>query len=88
MIEPALGFIDVHDIVEGVASCGIRGEQVAEARLGQGGVCPEVEAGFGRGGACTRGPTHTFIVCVSHQKLVGSMGEQWPLYSYICHRSW
>jgi hypothetical protein len=32
--EPALGFLDMHDTIEGVASCGIHGEQVAKVRLG------------------------------------------------------
>jgi hypothetical protein len=35
------------DTVEEMASCGIRGEQVAEAGLGRGRVCPEDEAIFG-----------------------------------------
>jgi hypothetical protein len=34
MAEPALGFVDMHDTVEGVASCRIHREQVAEAGLG------------------------------------------------------
>jgi hypothetical protein len=33
-VEPVLGFVDMRATIEGVASCGIRGEQVAEARLG------------------------------------------------------
>jgi hypothetical protein len=32
--EPAPGFEDVHATVEGVASCGIHGEQIAKAGLG------------------------------------------------------
>jgi hypothetical protein len=74
MTEPASGFIDARHTVEGVASCGIRGEQVAEARLGRGEVCPEVEAGYGRDEACIRGPACTFVVCMSHQELAGSVG--------------
>jgi hypothetical protein len=35
-------------IVEGVASCRIREEQVAKAELGRGGVCPEAKVDFGR----------------------------------------
>jgi hypothetical protein len=38
MTEPALGFVDTRHTVEGVASCGIRGDQVAEAGLGRGRV--------------------------------------------------
>jgi hypothetical protein len=75
MTEPALGFVDVCDTVEGVASCGIHGEQVAEARLGRGRVCPEDEVGFVRGGVCTRGPAHTFVVYASHQGLAGGLGN-------------
>jgi hypothetical protein len=37
--EPVLIFEDVRTTVEGVVSCGIRGEQVAKAGLGRGGVC-------------------------------------------------
>jgi hypothetical protein len=44
--DTALGLAAVQDIVGGVAFCGIRGEQVAEARLGQGEVYSEAEAGF------------------------------------------
>jgi hypothetical protein len=47
MIEPALGFVDVHEMFEGVASCWIRGEQVAKAGLRRGEVCSEAEASFG-----------------------------------------
>jgi hypothetical protein len=46
MAEPALGFVDMHDTVEGVASCRIHREQVAEAGLGWGIICFEAEAGF------------------------------------------
>jgi hypothetical protein len=49
VIEPAPGFVDVHNTVEGVASYEISGERVAEVGLGRGGVCSETEAGFGRG---------------------------------------
>jgi hypothetical protein len=35
MIEPAPGFVDVHGTVEGVASCWIRGEQVAKTGSGE-----------------------------------------------------
>jgi hypothetical protein len=45
--EPVLGFEDVHAIVEGVASCGICGEQVAEVGLGRGRVYPKAEFYFG-----------------------------------------
>jgi hypothetical protein len=45
--ESTLGFIDVRDKVEGVASHRIRGELVAEVGLGRGGVCPEAEVDFG-----------------------------------------
>jgi hypothetical protein len=38
----------MRDIVEGVSSCGIRGEQVAEAGLGRGRVSPEAKVDFGR----------------------------------------
>jgi hypothetical protein len=48
--------------VEGVASCGIRGEQVAEAGLEQDGVCPKAEFYFERGGVCVRGLACTLIV--------------------------
>jgi hypothetical protein len=47
MTESALGFVDVHAKVEGVASCGIHGEQVAEVGLGRSRVCPEAEVDFG-----------------------------------------
>jgi hypothetical protein len=49
VIEPTPRFIDVHDTVEGVASCGIHGELVAEAGLGRGGVYFESEDDFKRG---------------------------------------
>jgi hypothetical protein len=71
--ELALGFIDVCIIVEGVASRGIRGEQVAEVRLEQGRVCPEDQVGLEQGGVCTRGPACALIVCASHQELAGGM---------------
>jgi hypothetical protein len=51
MTESALGFADVCHTIEGVASCGIRGEQVAKAGHGRG-VCSEAEVGFERGGTC------------------------------------
>jgi hypothetical protein len=50
--EPAPGSVDMHAIVEGVASRGIRGEQVAEAGLGRGRVCSEAKFDFGRGRVC------------------------------------
>ena len=49
MVELPLGLASVQDTVGGVAFCGIRGEQVAETELGQGGVCSEAETGLGRG---------------------------------------
>jgi hypothetical protein len=76
MTEPALGFVDTRHTVEGVASCGIRGDQVAEAGLGRGRVCLEVEAGYGRDGACARGSARTFVVCMSHQELADNVREQ------------
>jgi hypothetical protein len=53
--EPALGFATVHNTVEGVASCGIRREQVAEAELGRGGICFEAQTDFRRGVVSSRG---------------------------------
>jgi hypothetical protein len=66
----------VRDTVEGVVSCRIREEQVAEARLEQGGVCPEAEVGFGRGKVCARGPTCALVVYASHQELADDVREQ------------
>ena len=63
----ALGFVDVRDTVEGLASYGIHEELVAEAVLGRGEVCSETEAGFGRDVVCARGPALTFVVCVTRQ---------------------
>jgi hypothetical protein len=54
--EPAPGFVYVRAIVEGVASCGIRGEHVAEAG-------PKVD--FERGRVCARGPSYALVIlCV------------------------
>ena len=55
MTEPAPGFEDVHATVEGVASCGIREEQVAKAGLRRGGVCPETRFYFGEAEFATEG---------------------------------
>jgi hypothetical protein len=45
--KPIPEFEDVCATVERVASCGIRGEQVAEVGLGRGGVCPRAKFYFG-----------------------------------------
>jgi hypothetical protein len=79
--EPPPEFVDVRVIVERVASCEIHGEQVSKVGLEQSRVCPEILVGFRRGGVCARGPVCTLVVCVSHQELVGSVQEQWPLAS-------
>jgi hypothetical protein len=47
--------------VEGVASYGVREEQVAEARLEQGRVYPEAELYFERGGVCARGLAYASV---------------------------
>jgi hypothetical protein len=59
--EPVLRFEDVcHS--EGVASCGIREERVAEAGLGRGRVYLEAEFYFGRDRVCARDLACTFVV--------------------------
>jgi hypothetical protein len=60
--EPVPGFEDVCTTVEGVVSCRIRTEQVAEARHGRGGACPEAEVDVGQGGVCAQMPAYTLIV--------------------------
>jgi hypothetical protein len=62
MTEPVLGFEDVCATVEGVASCGIHEEQVAEVGVGRGGVCPKTRFYFGRSGVCDRGLACTLVV--------------------------
>jgi hypothetical protein len=63
----------VRATVEGVASYGIRGEQVAEAELWRGGVCLEAGIDFGRGRVCVREPACTLIVLY-----VPSGVDKWP----------
>ena len=74
---PVLGFKDVCAIVEGVPSCKIRGEQVAEAGLGRSRVCPEAGAYFGRGRVCARGPAYTLVVLYIPSGLADGVQEQW-----------
>jgi hypothetical protein len=76
--ELAPGFIDVRVTVEGVAYCGIRGEQVAEVGLGRGGVCPETKVGFERGRALPEGRLVLLLnVCPigSWQAVCGNSGR-------------
>jgi hypothetical protein len=55
----------VRDTVKRLASHGICGEQVAEAMLRPGGVCPKAEVDFRQGRVCVRGPACTLIIlCV------------------------
>jgi hypothetical protein len=46
MAESVLGLTVMQGTLEGVSIYGIRGEQLATAKLGQGGVCFEAEASF------------------------------------------
>ena len=45
--EPTPGLATVHDTVEGMAFCGIRGGQEADARIGRGEVCSEAKPASG-----------------------------------------
>jgi hypothetical protein len=71
--KPDLGLVGVQDTVKGVASCGIRRDQIAEAELGRGEVCSEVEASLGRGGVSSRGPAHT----LSYMRPIWSWQTTW-----------
>jgi hypothetical protein len=47
MAKPVLGLVVVQGTIEGVAFCGIRKGQLADAELGRGGVCSEAEPASG-----------------------------------------
>jgi hypothetical protein len=71
--KPDLGLVVVQVRVKGVASCGIHGGHVDEARLRRDGVCFEAEASLGRGTVSSRGPDHA----LSYACLIWSWQMAW-----------
>jgi hypothetical protein len=61
-MEPILRFDDVRHILEEWPSAGFAGEQVAEAGLGRGGVCPEGEPYVRRDRIYARGLVRDLVI--------------------------
>jgi hypothetical protein len=73
VVELALGLVAVQDTVGGVAFCGIRGEQVAETKLGRGGVCSEAKTGLERGVVSSQRSDHA----LSYARPIRSWQTTW-----------